>query len=680
MRGALISPSTGHAVVAGLLALVMYSLTMPRTITLEDAGLFQMVCHLGGLSHPPGYPLFTLLCSALTVTPSVVNGNLISALFAALAVATFHHVCFVLMRDRAFAYVASLTWALGATFWSQAIIIEVYSLAALMFMVCWALLIEFERTRNTGWWFAFCLAYGLSLSNHWPLMVLSTVGLVVGGSSVIADLWVRLRSVKFIGLSLLAVGFGLLPYLSLLDPTPDIAVFGGIDSWSELWRYVARSAYNDQSPTAGAGDKLAYAGWLIETTVWQGGLAVIPLIVVGFISSFMTLPRKLALALLLIFTGSTFFLVLLLNFEWSDYYRAVFKPYPVIAFSAVAFWLALGTRSLVNLVQPYVSRAGLLISVVVIAVTTAANFPLVDRRGSRLVDNFARTLLQTLPADAILFTRGDNSTGPIGYLHYVEGIRPDIELRDLDNLVFSNRLASPFAAVALQDAMVKDFIDRQSRPVFVVEGIVNPHIDYGAYLQVSRTGQNRYEFLPEFDAFVDLLVEIYQQQLTHDHHERYFVFQQLVRFSKQYIGYAVDNAHHLMPERIQSRVQLLQSTFPGKLITLEKLVPAGAEGEQRARLLRLAEAAELQMSDSVTLDARAVFYELVGRIHQFAPQDLIQAERYLNMSISARPVSANTSICPLLTVYRQLGKEAEADDLRVRFGTLSCDAHLPSGS
>ena len=41
--------------------LVPYALTMPRTVVLEDDGLFLMVgAHLG-VAHPPGYPLHRLI-------------------------------------------------------------------------------------------------------------------------------------------------------------------------------------------------------------------------------------------------------------------------------------------------------------------------------------------------------------------------------------------------------------------------------------------------------------------------------------------------------------------------------------------------------------------------------------------------------------------------------------------
>ncbi|MDZ7686827.1 MAG: hypothetical protein U5O39_19200 [Gammaproteobacteria bacterium] len=79
------------------------------------------------------------------------------------------------------------------------------------------------------------------------------------------------------------------------------------------------------------------------------------------------------------------------------------------------------------------------------------------------------TILASMPEDAVLFVHGDNYTGLIGYLHYVEQVRPDIELRDWDNLVFPNRLASPYAPVPAQIERNESFLLEQTRPVFATE-------------------------------------------------------------------------------------------------------------------------------------------------------------------------------------------------------------------
>jgi len=120
--------------------LVVYVMTMPATITLEDSGLFQMVCHNGGIGHPPGYPLFILACQGFVDLPvfteGVFAGNLLSAVFASFSCVCLLFVCFEILHDKHLSVLVTLFYGFSATFWSQAIIIEVYTLSVILFLAC----------------------------------------------------------------------------------------------------------------------------------------------------------------------------------------------------------------------------------------------------------------------------------------------------------------------------------------------------------------------------------------------------------------------------------------------------------------------------------------------------------------------------------------------------------------
>lgn len=110
-----------------LVLMLVYWLTMPKVITFEDAGIFLQVCEFRGIAHPPGYPLFTILCIPWFWLPAdpVILGNMLSAIFGAL---TCVLVYFILRRLNAglfSAAMASLLFGLSRDFWSQAIIVEV---------------------------------------------------------------------------------------------------------------------------------------------------------------------------------------------------------------------------------------------------------------------------------------------------------------------------------------------------------------------------------------------------------------------------------------------------------------------------------------------------------------------------------------------------------------------------
>ena len=663
-----------HPLLVFAAMLALYARTMPRTITLEDAGLFQMVCHLGGISHPPGYPLFTLLCNAAVQYPNAINGNLVSAVFGAMAVAVLHEVAFIIRRDRQFAYVASLAWGLTTTFWSQSIIIEVYTLAALVFMVCWWLTFTFEKTRDVRFWYALCFTYGLALSDHWPLTILSSLTIVATLWPALPDLLRRAKSPRFVAATLGCLLLGLIPYISLvINPDPKIAVFGGIHSVKGFIHYIARSEYSDSNPAAGIRDKLLYAEWLFRHMLWQLGPVALPFILLGIVESFRRLRMSVAVALVCLFLGSTYLLLMLLNFEYSPFFKATFRPYPIIAVAALAIWFALGVSTTAAFVGRFAESGRLLVAPAILLTGLFYNFPDMDRSHSHLVDDYMRTLLTSLPKDAVLFVQGDNDTGPIGFLHYVEGVRPDVEVREWNDLVFDNRLVSPFTSDDEQMEKNKAFVVASKRPVFTVEDDMSPHINYGGYFEVTPGGQDGYRFIPEFGALVDMLVDVYRDKLVTDLHEKHFVFQRLIQFSKQYVDYGLAHAGQPMPPEINRRLMELENIFPGKLITLQRLVPIQSKPGQKKVLIDLAAQAERQLPEFATPQSLAVFYELYGRIELLAPANPALAERYFRKSIEAYPIRENTSICRLKKLYAQTGQPGRMKQINPRLAGVKCD-------
>src|SRR5436309_8275619 len=76
-----------HLLVVFVALFSLYAYSAPRTVTLEDDGLFTMSSYFLGVDHPPGYPLMTVLGKLFTLLPvgSVAfRVHLMSAFFGAL--------------------------------------------------------------------------------------------------------------------------------------------------------------------------------------------------------------------------------------------------------------------------------------------------------------------------------------------------------------------------------------------------------------------------------------------------------------------------------------------------------------------------------------------------------------------------------------------------------------------
>ena len=228
---------------------------MPRTVTLEDDGLFLVVGKFLGVGHPPGYPVHTLISNLFLKLPwgsPALLGHLLSAIFGALACGAAY-VCARLLGAAAWAALIGV-WLFAASehFWSQSIITEVYTLNALLFFSIFALLLYLRRSPADGRvWAAAAFLYGVSLANHWPLMALASPGLLLAVVPMWQDLLVRWR--RLTGAFLLGVvpPYAWMVWRSLQEPL--VSVPGPLRGFDDFTAHLLRRAYVDvdNSPSAG---------------------------------------------------------------------------------------------------------------------------------------------------------------------------------------------------------------------------------------------------------------------------------------------------------------------------------------------------------------------------------------------------------------------------------------------
>ena len=158
---------------------VLYVSTLAPTVVtvFDDSPEFQLVCHLLGVAHPTGYPLYTLLGKLFTLLPVgdlAYRVNLMSAIFAALAAGVVMLLVRELTGRLAAGFLSALALAVSPVFWSQATIAEVYPLHLfLMALILW-LLARWDGAGQAGekWIIALAAAFGLALTHHRTIVLL----------------------------------------------------------------------------------------------------------------------------------------------------------------------------------------------------------------------------------------------------------------------------------------------------------------------------------------------------------------------------------------------------------------------------------------------------------------------------------------------------------------------------
>jgi hypothetical protein len=153
-----------------------YTSTLLPGVDLGDTGGFQAAVLWPETSARRGYPLYYALATPFVGAVSASNParglNLFSAVWGALAVGLLTYAAALIARSPLAGAAAGLLLAFSYTFWTQAVIAEVYSLHLAFVAACLIALHHFDRTPTTGRLAIVMGLYALSFGNHLSMILL----------------------------------------------------------------------------------------------------------------------------------------------------------------------------------------------------------------------------------------------------------------------------------------------------------------------------------------------------------------------------------------------------------------------------------------------------------------------------------------------------------------------------
>jgi hypothetical protein len=178
--GDVAEPPRAAALVAGALVATLafwaYTRTLLPGVDLGDTGAFQAAVVSSDVSARQAYPLYYALARPFVATVAPHHAaaalNLFSAVWAALAVALLTIVCAATTRSIRGGVAAGLFLACSYTFWTQAIIAEVYSMHLALVGVCLAALLAYESRPSGPRLTVFFCVYALAFGNHLSMILL----------------------------------------------------------------------------------------------------------------------------------------------------------------------------------------------------------------------------------------------------------------------------------------------------------------------------------------------------------------------------------------------------------------------------------------------------------------------------------------------------------------------------
>jgi dolichyl-phosphate-mannose-protein mannosyltransferase len=429
------------ALAAGLVPLGVYVATLSPTVNGGDSGELIAVAYVGGVAHPPGYPLHAMLGKLLTLLPlgSVAwRVNLLSALGDAGAAVLLFRALVLLTGDVAAGLLAAGAFAFAPLVWPYAITAEVFALnnlfaAGLLYWSARALREDAQGAASLRTLHLAAFWMSLGLANHHTLLFFSVpVGLVV-----LALTGRRLLVPRVVAGLGLATVLGFLPYLYLPLAAARAApvTWGDTASWAGFLDHFLRREYGTFRL---ADESVGSAGSLLSRLALFGqdaarstffsaiplGLAALaPLGRPGLVRRFTGLWIAALLFYLIVFCS-------LANVRLDD---------PLHVFMQERFWqqglavvAALLGLGLAEAGRVLGSRAGAWLRWPVAAALPLALVVVhgaeMRAHANTLVRDYGEAVLRSVPAGGVLLVSSDDTIGSVRYLQEIEGVRRDVRV------------------------------------------------------------------------------------------------------------------------------------------------------------------------------------------------------------------------------------------------------------
>jgi len=445
LKGLPIRPGAA-SLLTGAGVFAVYACTVAPGLGFIDSGeLATVACRLG-IAHPTGYPLFTLvgwMFSHLPVPAGEVGRlNVMAALLCSGAAGIFLLVfrravllAGVKQPGAAFATECAaggaLMLAFSATYWSQAVAVEVYPLHLLLVSILLLLFLraafplpgEAPARRD---WYIFAYTVGLAFTNHMTTVFLAPGLLYMyfarrGGSRASWQLIGRMALPFLAGLSL----YAFIPLRAAHAPvlnwgyavTPERFFWHMSGKQYQVWMFSSMDVVGRQlSYFLGTlTGEFWYAGLLLSAagafTLWRGN-------------------RRLAAGVAILFLFCVFYAA---NYDIHD-----IDSYFLLAYICLGLTAAVGLAALAGLAAESIPRAKAAIPVLVLSVSLiplVANYRDADESRDHLVEDYAANMFASLRPDAVIISyQWDYWVSASYYDQFVAGMRPDVTVIDKELL------------------------------------------------------------------------------------------------------------------------------------------------------------------------------------------------------------------------------------------------------
>jgi tetratricopeptide (TPR) repeat protein len=448
------------------ITLLVYIFTLAPTVYFGDSGELTAAAYNLGIAHPPGYPLYLLLGKLfMLLVPfgdAAARMNLLSAFFASLTAVLIYLINRALNHGRLISAAVSLTAAFSFTFWTQAVVAEVYTLAALFFCTLILLTLLWLKNQRQLWLLLLALTAGLALTHHVIIALYYPVFLIfilLRQPRLLKNWKLVLKSVSLFLLPLLLYLY--LPLRSASNPLDD---WGNPETLSSMIEHITAKQFEGLFLKHGLDGVLFQLNFFADTLLKQFPVILLILAATGVVAG---LKRQKKISLL-------FLALLAINISYaSAYYITDIEPHFIPIFLLLVLFLGMAFDRLYSWVQKAkdvrLHWLGGIILMIIALLPLGFNWTRCDQSGNYLARHYGQNMLNSLEPKGILFIDGETELFITAYLKIVDGLRPDVQVYDIRQNIF---FIPAMKAKAKQEVTIADLyqfarqlVDRQ-QPVY----------------------------------------------------------------------------------------------------------------------------------------------------------------------------------------------------------------------
>jgi hypothetical protein len=416
----------------------LYAVTAARTVQGGDTGEFGLVGVLGGVAHPPGYPLYSFLvrlAARFPFGPPFWRVSLASVLCGAAAAAVLFRTGLRLTHSVGASVVAALAFAVSPLEWRLSGVPEVFSLHALasvLLVLCSLRVAETgDHVRREA--FVLGVVAGLAASNHQTAVLLAPIAI-----------WALLSTAPRGGASIFAVCIagaviGLSSYL-LLPVYAHLAssqsnVWGRTGTLDGLITHVLRREYGTFNLYSGDDRQrdplrhvLSFITDLPRQYAYLGFLA--GLLGVGIA---IRRQRGFALALLASFVLAGFCFPALFNLKDTAVNRDVTARFHLLPNLLFGLFAVYGLAEIESRIR---GRVAVLLAGAALVLGASASFRQADWAGDSSVERLLIAEVQATQPNALIVGISDTTGSGIAWVTRERGIRPDVHYIDVNMVTY----------------------------------------------------------------------------------------------------------------------------------------------------------------------------------------------------------------------------------------------------